>query len=187
MSLSTISPTLYLEYCRSSLSTAAEPVNFKVFKDTLKHIPDGDKLKAGDLIEFRQGSSLFLGVVEGQKERKWIVHDEVKSKPPPPRYIEPQNGNECLVRGQDISLQIPGSNYKRVDIGVFKQTVDERDPELISRVWGSMGETTQPLTLAELAKVVLDGDSPLNIYKAYSLLKQDRKYFKQVFHSSWTL
>jgi len=51
----------------------------RVYHDNLRLMPTGTKLTTGNMIEFRKSGELVLGVVKGQHENRWIVHDEVST------------------------------------------------------------------------------------------------------------
>lgn len=84
------------------------------------------------------------------------------------------------MRPQDIAFHVPGSDYSRSDIGFFAENANGVDDRCIEVAWQTMKETREPLTLTYMAQLLLNDDSPTSLYSAYTLLKNDRKYFKQV-------
>eukprot|EP00210_Caulerpa_lentillifera_P006628 g6333.t1 len=136
------------------------------FQDSLRLMPTGTKLTTGNMIEFRRSGELVLGVVQGQREDKWIVHDEL--------------GAEEYVRGQDISLVLPGGNYTRDDLRAFQENASATDRSLVEISWQIMDVTNQPISLTKMTETILGDSSPVNIYNAYCLLKSDRRFFKQI-------
>ena len=91
-----------------------------------------------------------------------------------------QDGDTHHVRGQDISLVLPGSHYTYKDITFFVENAKGVNAGCVEVTWQTMNTTSRPLTLAEMANLLLKDDSPMGLYTTYALLKTDRRYFRQV-------
>ena len=84
------------------------------------------------------------------------------------------------VRGQDIVLVLPGSDYTRSDMPVFEENAQGGDERCIEVAWQTMMETSEPQTLTEMSRLLLNSDNAVSVYMTYYLLKNSRKYFRQV-------
>ena len=62
---------------RTLCTSVSERVEFRVFRDNLRHLPEGPKLTSGNLVEFRKGAVSLLGLVERQVDNRWSIYDQV--------------------------------------------------------------------------------------------------------------
>ena len=174
--------------CDRSFSTDRPPVEFRVFRDTVRHMPEGQKLMAGNLVEFRRHRDLMLGIVNGQRQHKWVVHDQVPSMSHAKHSLgNVQDGRIFHVRGQDVSLVLPGTHYSRSDIALFVENAKGANAGCVEVAWQTMDATSRPLSLSEMANLLLKDDSPMGIYTTYALLKVDRRFFRQVDDLPWNV
>ena len=143
---------------------------------------------AGNLVEFRRHRDLMLGIVNGQRQHKWVVHDQVPSMSHAKHSLgNVQDGRIFHVRGQDVSLVLPGTHYSRSDIALFVENAKGANAGCVEVAWQTMDATSRPLSLSEMANLLLKDDSPMGIYTTYALLKVDRRFFRQVGDLPWNV
>ncbi len=120
----------------------------------------------GTLIEFRLHGERRLAVAERPEGKKdWIFLDE--------------RGQSHKLRPQRIEYEI-GNGYGQDDIGVFLAEANNYiDPSSLEVAWELLVEDKAGVTPQEMAKLLFSASTPAHCYAAYSLLCEDKIYFKK--------
>ena len=121
----------------------------------------------GTLIEFRPQGERRLAVIDRSEGKKhFIVVDE--------------RGQSYTLHPRNIEYQVSGDNYKPTDIPKFVQEVQPYlDPTSLEVAWEFLVEEGEGATPAEMAQLLFSDKSPTLCYAAYSLLSEDKIYFKK--------
>ncbi len=124
-------------------------------------------MEKGTLVEIRLNGERCLAVVskpEGKKD--WIVID--------------QRGNPHKIRPQKAEYTVEGELYQPSDIVNFLDKVNSLfDLESLEIAYELLVEDQQSITPAQLAEILFSSQNPVFCYTAYSLLTEDKIYFKR--------
>ncbi len=125
-------------------------------------------MEKGTLVEFRHHNERLLAVVQGTEGKKNLL-------------LELSSGQVHSVHPRQITFTIPRTTtYIPSDIPSFKHKVEALlDPDSLAIAWELLQDDRQTLPVEEIAQILFSEVSPVTIYAAYSLLTEDRIYFKQ--------
>ncbi|MGC1245832.1 MAG: ribonuclease R family protein [Spirulinaceae cyanobacterium] len=120
----------------------------------------------GTLIEFRLHGERRLAVAERPEGKKdWLFLDE--------------KGQAHKLRPQRIEYEI-GNGYEPDDIPNFlKEVQNYLDPSSLEIAWELLVEDKAGVTPPEMAQLLFSARTPAHCYGAYSLLCEDKVYFKK--------
>lgn len=124
-------------------------------------------MEKGTLIEYRVHAERRLAVAERPDGKKnWIVIDEF--------------GQSQSIRPQQVSYEIAKDGYKPSDLANFRKEVEPLiDPDSVEVAWEILVEDSEAVSPAEMALLLFSDQTPAQCYAAYSLLSQDKLFFKQ--------
>ena len=124
-------------------------------------------MEKGTLIEFRLHGDRRLAVAERPEGKKhWIVIDE--------------RGQSHTLHPRQITYQIVGELYKPADIARFLQEVQPYlDASSLEVAWEILIEEGTAIDPKGMARLLFSDQSPSLCYAAYTLLSDDKLYFKQ--------
>ncbi|QDZ40523.1 VacB/RNase II family 3'-5' exoribonuclease [Euhalothece natronophila Z-M001] len=122
-------------------------------------------MEKGKLIEFKVQGERRLGVPERPEGKKnWIVRD--------------QWGHSHTLHPRQVEYEVGGDPKRPQDIPLFLQEVDPYlDPSSLEVAWELL--EGEPVTPEDMAEVLFSEQSAVACYAAYSLLAEDKIYFKQ--------
>ncbi|PSO49906.1 MAG: RNB domain-containing ribonuclease [Cyanobacteria bacterium SW_9_44_58] len=124
-------------------------------------------MEKGTLIEFKAQGERRLAVAERPEGRKhWIVVD--------------QWGQSHTLHRRQVEYEVRGDPKRREDIPAFLQEAEAYlDPSSLEVAWELLVEDGETATPKQMAEVLFSDQSPVACYAAYSLLAEDKIYFKQ--------
>lgn len=124
-------------------------------------------MEKGKLIEFKVQAERRLGVPERPEGKKnWIVRD--------------QWGHSHTLHPRQVEYEVGGGPKRPQDIPAFLQEVDPYlDPSSLEVAWELLVEEGEPVTPEDMAEVLFSDQSPVACYASYSLLAEDKIYFKR--------
>ncbi len=124
-------------------------------------------MEKGKLIEFKVQAQRRLGVPERPEGKKnWIVRD--------------QWGHSHTLHPRQVEYEVGGDPKRPQEIPAFLKEVDPYlDPSSLEVAWELLVEEGEPVTPEEMAEVLFSDQSPVACYAAYSLLAEDKIYFKR--------
>ena len=124
-------------------------------------------MEKGTLVEFRVSGDRRIGVVDRPDGKtRWFIIDE-------------RNQSHSLAPRQ-ITYQVSGQTYKQSDLAAFVAEAQRYiDPSSLEVAWELLVEDGDAVTPAALANLLFSEQSPPQCYAAYSLLSEDKLYFKQ--------
>ena len=124
-------------------------------------------MEKGTLVEFRLQGERRLAVTERPEgKRDWLVIDD--------------RGNYHKLRPQKVEYQIGGGPYEPSDIsGFLKEVKPHLDANSLEVAWELLVEEQEAVTPAGLASLLFSATTPALCYAAYSLLSEDKIYFKK--------
>ncbi len=124
-------------------------------------------MEKGTLIEFKAQGERRLAVAERPEGKKhWIVLD--------------QWGQSHTLHPRQVEYEVGGDPKRPQDIPVFLKEVESYlDPSSLEVAWELLVEDGETATPKEMAEVLFSDQSAAPCYAAYSLLADDKIYFKQ--------
>lgn len=124
-------------------------------------------MEKGTLIEFRVQGDRRIGVADRPDGKKnWVVIDT--------------NGQAHSIPPKQISYEVVGQTFKPSEIPQFLQEVETYlDPSSLEVAWELLVEDSETVNPQELALLLFSESTPPQCYAAYSLLSNDKLYFKQ--------
>lgn len=124
-------------------------------------------MQKGNLVEFRIHGERRLGVADRPDGKKnWVV-------------VEASGQNHSIPPKQ-VSYEIEGESYKPSDIPNFiKEVENYLDPSSLEVAWEILVEDGETVNPPEMAMLLFSEQMPPQCYAAYSLLSEDRVFFKQ--------
>ena len=124
-------------------------------------------MEKGTLIEFKAQGERRLAVAERPEGKKhWIVVD--------------QWGQSHTLHRRQVEYEVRGDPKRREDIPAFLQEAEAYlDPSSLEVAWELLVEDGETATPKQMAEVLFSDQSPVACYAAYSLLAEDKIYFKQ--------
>ena len=124
-------------------------------------------MEKGNLIELRVDGQRRLAIADHPEGKKdWIVIDA--------------SGQSHKIRPQRIEYLIPGGPYELSDIPTFLEQVQPYlDPAGLEIAWELLVEQKALVDPAGLAQLLFSQHSPVQCYAAYSLISDDKIYFKK--------
>ena len=124
-------------------------------------------MEKGTLIEFRLHGERRLAVSDRPEGKKdWIVID--------------QQGNSHKIRPQRVEYEVEGGPYQPSDIPLFHQQVQPHlDLTNLEVAWELLVEEQECINPQDLASLLFSQKNPVLCYAAYSLLCEDKVYFKK--------
>jgi len=124
-------------------------------------------VEKGTLIEFKAQGERRLAVAERPEGKKhWIVVD--------------QWGQSHTLHRRQVEYEVRGDPKRREDIPAFLQEAEAYlDPSSLEVAWELLVEDGETATPKQMAEVLFSDQSPVACYAAYSLLAEDKIYFKQ--------
>jgi exoribonuclease-2 len=123
-------------------------------------------MEKGTLIELRVNGERRLAVSDRPEGKKdWIVID--------------RQGQSHKIKPQRIEYVV-GENYTVQDIdGFLKEVEPYLDPEGLPVAWELLVEEGEAISPKELAQLLYEDQAPAPTYGAYSLLVEDKIFFKR--------
>lgn len=124
-------------------------------------------MEKGTLIEFRLQGERRLAVAERPEGKKhWIVVD--------------QKGQSHTLHPRQVEYEVGGGFKKSSDISGFLEAVQPYlDPTNLEVAWELLVEEGEAVTTADMAQILFSDQTPASCYAAYSLLCEDKFYFKK--------
>lgn len=124
-------------------------------------------MQKGNLIEFRIHGERRLAVADRPDGKKnWVVVEA--------------NGQNHSIPPKQVSYEIEGESYKPSDIPKFIEEVDNYlDPSSLEVAWEILVEDGESVNPPEMALLLFSEQTPTQCYAAYSLLSEDKIFFKQ--------
>lgn len=124
-------------------------------------------MEKGTLIEFRLQGDRRIGVADRPDGKKnWVVIDA--------------NGQSHSIPPKQISYEVVGQTFKPSEIPQFLKEVEGYlDPSSLEVAWELLVEDSETVNPEELALLLFSQKHPSQCYAAYSLLSNDKLYFKQ--------
>jgi exoribonuclease-2 len=124
-------------------------------------------MEKGTLIEFRLHGDRRLAVAERPEGKKhWVVIDE--------------RGQSHTLHPRQMTYQVAGELYKPADIARFLQEVQPYlDASSLEVAWEFLIEEGTAIDPKGMALLLFSEQSPSLCYAAYTLLSDDKLYFKQ--------
>ncbi|MFB6277130.1 MAG: ribonuclease catalytic domain-containing protein [Halothece sp.] len=124
-------------------------------------------MEKGTLIEFKAQGERRLAVAERPEGKKhWIVVD--------------QWGQSHTLHPRQVEYEVGGDPKRPENIPAFLQEVEAYlDPSSLEVAWELLVEDGETVTPKQMAEVLFSDQSPVACYAAYSLLAEDKIYFKR--------
>ena len=124
-------------------------------------------MEKGTLIEFKAQGERRLAVAERPEGKKhWIVLD--------------QWGQSHTLHPRQVEYEVGGDPKRPQEIPSFLGEVESYlDPSSLEVAWELLVEDGEAVTPEEMAEVLFSDQSAVPCYAAYSLLTEDKIYFKQ--------
>jgi len=124
-------------------------------------------VEKGTLIEFKAQGQRRLAVPERPEGKKhWIVVD--------------QWGQSHTLHPRQVEYEVGGDPKRPEDIPAFLQEVELYcDPSSLEVAWELLVEEGETVTPKQMAEVLFSEQTPVACYAAYSLLTEDKIYFKR--------
>ncbi|AFZ42971.1 Exoribonuclease II [Halothece sp. PCC 7418] len=124
-------------------------------------------MEKGTLIEFKAQGERRLAVAERPEGKKhWIVLD--------------QWGQSHTLHPRQVEYEVGGDPKRPQDISAFLREVEAYlDPSSLEVAWELLVEDGEAVTPEDMAEVLFSDQSAAPCYAAYSLLAEDKIYFKQ--------
>jgi exoribonuclease-2 len=124
-------------------------------------------VEKGTLIEFKAQGERRLAVAERPEGKKhWIVVD--------------QWGQSHTLHPRQVEYEVGGDPKRPENIPAFLQEVEAYlDPSSLEVAWELLVEDGETVTPKQMAEVLFSDQSPVACYAAYSLLAEDKIYFKR--------
>lgn len=124
-------------------------------------------MEKGTLIEFKAQGERRLAVAERPEGKKhWIVVD--------------QWGQSHTLHPRQVEYEVGGDPKRPEDISAFLQEAEAYlDPSSLEVAWELLVEDGETVTPKQMAEVLFSDQSPVACYAAYSLLAEDKIYFKR--------
>lgn len=91
-----------------------------------------------------------------------------------------QRGRRFSLPARTVSLVLPGVNYAEDDVQRFASAAEAADMSLLEIAWAIAAESPRSYSLAEMAKLLFDGDQGLQQYITFCMLLHDEIYFQPV-------
>jgi len=124
-------------------------------------------VQKGNLIEFRIHGERRLAVADRPDGKKnWVVVEA--------------NGQNHSIPPKQVSYEVEGESYKPSDIPKFIEEVDNYlEPSSLEVAWEILVEDGESVNPPEMALLLFSAQTPTQCYAAYSLLSEDKIFFKQ--------
>ena len=124
-------------------------------------------MEKGKLIEFKVQGERRLAIPERPEGKKnWIVVD--------------QWGHSHTLHPRQVEYEVGGDPKRPQEISNFLQEVDPYlDPSSLEVAWELLVEAGEPITPEDMAEVLFSEQNATACYAAYSLLAEDKIYFKR--------
>lgn len=124
-------------------------------------------MEKGTLIEFKAQGERRLAVAERPEGKKhWIVVD--------------QWGQSHTLHPRQVEYEVGGDPQTPEKIPAFLQEVEAYlDPSSLEVAWELLVEDGETVTPTQMAEVLFSDQGPVPCYAAYSLLAEDKIYFKR--------
>jgi len=124
-------------------------------------------VEKGNLIEFRIHGERRLAVADRPDGKKnWVVVEA--------------NGQNHSIPPKQVSYEVEGESYKPSDIPKFIEEVENYlDPSSLEVAWEILAEDGDTVNPSEMAMLLFSEQTPEQCYAAYSLLSEDKVFFKQ--------
>ncbi len=125
-------------------------------------------MEKGTLIEFKTQGDRRLAVADRPEGKKhWIVID--------------QWGQSHTLHPRQVEYEVGGESKRPQDISAFLAEVESYlDPSSLELAWEFLLEEGEDsVTPEQMAEVLFSEKSPAACYAAYSLLEEDKVYFKR--------
>lgn len=124
-------------------------------------------MEKGTLIEFKAQGERRLAVAERPEGKKhWIVLD--------------QWGQSHTLHPRQVEYEVGGDPKRPQEIPNFLAEVESYlDPSSLEVAWELLVEDGEAVTPEEMAEVLFSDQSAIACYAAYSLLAEDKIYFKR--------
>lgn len=124
-------------------------------------------MQKGNLVEFRIHGDRRLGVADRPDGKKnWVVVEA--------------SGKTNSIPPKQVSYEIEGESYKPSDIPNFiKEVENYLDPSSLEVAWEILVEDGESVNPPEMAMLLFSEQMPPQCYAAYSLLSEDKVFFKQ--------
>ncbi len=124
-------------------------------------------MEKGNLIEFRIHGERRLAVADRPDGKKnWVVIAA--------------NGQSHSIPPKQVSYEVEGASYKPSEIPKFMEEVENYlDPSSLEVAWEILAEDGETVNPVEMAMLLFSEQRPEQCYAAYSLLSEDKVFFKQ--------
>jgi exoribonuclease-2 len=124
-------------------------------------------MEKGTLIEFRLHGERQLAVADRPEGKKnWVVTDS--------------RGQSHVIHPRQVTYEVLGQIYQISDIPAFLHEVQAHsDSSALELAWELLVEEGSAIAPADLAQLLFSQQTPVQVYVAYTLLSEDKLYFKQ--------